>query len=367
MPFSITTELVLLFLVITAFIGSFLSSKTCRTLALKWDITDDPKSKPDRKKQNKPIPLLGGTGFSLVAIVLMAFVWLVNKFNWFGLTNEIGLNLEPFKLAWILVALVILLIGGFVDDKYKVSGKIQLISIHFAIFITIFGGGLTINSISYNVDYLTPYIPFASYLATYIWLLFCTGATKFLDGHDGLVSSVGIIGLLAIASVSMLDYVNQPMIFIFAIIWIASIVGFLPFNFPDAKLYLGEGGSEVIGFIIGILAILSGAKIATASAVIGWFIMDLVFVWFLRIIDKRNPLSSGDRLHWHFRMLDLGMSKVAVLALTTLILIITTQVGLLLQTAHKPFLILGQVVFFLIIFSFTEIVRLKKDSGAKKS
>lgn len=362
MSLSIEAYWLLLCLAITATTGSLALSSFCRFLALRWNITDDPKSQPERKRQTEPIPLLGGTGFTLVAIALMSFVWLVNKFNWFGLTYDIGRNLEPFKLIWILVALVVLLIGGFIDDKYKVSSRIQLISIHLAIFIAIFGGQLTINSASYNIVNALLQIPFVNYLLTYLWLLFCTGATKFLDGHDGLVSSVGIVGLLAIASVSTFGHVDQPMIFIFACIWIFAIIGFLPFNFPNARLYLGEGASEVIGFIIGVLAILSGAKIATAGTVIGWFIIDLLFVWFLRVLDKRNPFSSGDRLHWHFRMVDLGMSKVAVLTLTILILIITTKVGLFLQTVYKPLLLAAQITFFLIIFSLTEIIRLKQSS-----
>jgi UDP-GlcNAc:undecaprenyl-phosphate/decaprenyl-phosphate GlcNAc-1-phosphate transferase len=362
MPLSWSALQFLAVLVITAFFGSLLASRLMLWLAVKQNIVDDPLSKPERKKQTRPIPLLGGSGFALIAAFLMGLVWLVNKFDWWGLQAEIGRNLDSFKLIWVLTAIIILILGGYVDDKYKVSSKIQLIFVNLAILLTIFAGGVTIESLSYPFNQYLPDIPYLPHLLAYFWLLFCVGATKFLDGHDGLVSTVGIIGLLSIASVAMFANVDQPLIFLFALIWISSIIGFLPFNFPHAKMYLGEGGSEIVGFIIGVLAILSGAKIATASAVIGWFIIDLLFVWLLRVLNKRNPFSVGDRRHWHFRLVDLGLNKISVLAATTLIMLITAHSGLLLDTIHKPYLLASQVVFLVVIFSLTEIVRLKKQN-----
>ncbi len=350
----------LLILIFTSAITSWILSKLLLKLATKYKIVDDPKLEPHRKKQPTPVPLLGGTGFALVCSFLMGIVWLINKFNWFGLTEELGKNLEPFRLIWILVAILILILGGFLDDKYKLSAKYQLIFINTAIILAMFAGGLQIKAISPSFNQYIPDIPYIFEIITYLWLLFCTGATKFLDGHDGLVSSVGIIALLSIASVSLFEHIDQPLVFIFAMIWIFGIIGFLPFNFPNARLYLGEGGSWIIGFVIGVLAILSGAKIATASSVLGWFVIDLVFVWGLRLLDGRNPFSSGDRLHWHFRLVDLGVNKVSVLVFTSLIITITAQSALLIQTDYKPFLLLGQLVFIIIIFSITETLRQKR-------
>ncbi len=361
MPFSWPLVEFILLLIGFSFVGSLIASACFLWLARRFDIVDDPKSNPNRKLQKIPIPLLGGTGFALVATLLMGIIWRANEMSWFNFGAELSKNLEPFNLLWVAIAIVILLIGGFIDDNFRASSPIQLIFINIVVLITVFGGGVTVDSLSYPFNQVLPELPLLPEILAYFWLLFCVGATKFLDGHDGLVSSVGIIALLSIASVAIFSNVDQPMIFIFALIWVAAIAGFLPFNFPNARLYLGEGGSEIIGFIIGVLAILSGAKIATASTVIGWFIIDLFFVWFLRILDRRNPFSSGDRLHWHFRLVDLGLSKLTVLVVTIIILIVTAQSGLLIETEHKPYLLAGQVVFLLAIFSLTEIVRLKKN------
>ena len=141
-----------------------------------------------------------------------------------------------------------------------------------------------------------------------------------------------------------------------SLIWVGGIVGFLPWNFPNAKVYLGEGGSEIVGFVIGSFAILSGAKVATATTVIGWFIIDLIFVWILRVADRRNPLTSGDRLHWHHRLMDIGFSKVQVLGITALILLITSHTGLLVSEEYRIIVLLEQGVFLLLVFLLLAVI-----------
>lgn len=328
--------------------GVWLSKRT----AEKYKILDDPKARPD-KLQAKPIPFLGGTGFAVICIVLMSVLWLVNKYNWFGLTDLLNQNLYySFRLYWVLTAGIILLIGGFIDDKFALSSKWLMFYIFLAIFLAVVGGGLKIEAFSYPFDLFLPTFGFLPQLLAFVWILLCVSATKFLDGADGLASSVGLIGLLSIASVSLFENVYQPLIFLFAIIWASGIISFLGFNFPNAKVYLGEGGSEIIGFAIGVLSILSGAKVATAATVIGWFILDIIFVFTLRFINKK-PLFKADRTHWHHRLIDLGLSKIQVLGVTVLILLITAQTGLLFPTQYKVFVLLAQSIFLILIFGIT--------------
>lgn len=345
-----------IFILITSllsFFGSFNISKYIRNFALKKKILDDPKSNPKRKKQKEPIPLLGGTGFSLVALFVTLLTVLIISLDWFELDLSFTDYLENIRLLWVFPAVLILIVGGFLDDKYNLSPKYQVIFINLALIVTVFLGNIKIDAFSYPLNEIIPNYEFLHYLLAYAWLGFCIAATKFLDGHDGLVSTVGIIALLTIGSVSLFDNVNQPILFIFALIWALAIAGFLPFNFPNAKMYLGEGGSEIIGFSIGLLSILSGAKVATAGTVIGWFIIDLCFVWLLRILDRRNPLTSGDRLHWHFRLVDLGLNKIQVLVITAFILLITAHSGLLVDTENKIYILIGQAIFLILIFFVT--------------
>jgi UDP-GlcNAc:undecaprenyl-phosphate/decaprenyl-phosphate GlcNAc-1-phosphate transferase len=290
---------------------------------------------------------MGATGFVFTSLLLMAFLWLANKFDWFSLRIYLQNNLESFRLIWIFVSVGILAIAGILDDMNKISTKYRFALVGLAILVSIFLGGLKIEALSYPFNSLSLNFILLPQALAFLWLGFCLFATKLLDGLDGLVSSVGVIAFLTIASISVIPSVNQPLIFIFALIWAASISGFLPYNFPEAKVYLGDGGSMIVGFMVGVLSILSGAKIATAVTVLGWFILDIFVVWSIRLFQRKNPLTTGDRNHWHHRLLSLGLNKRQVLVLTVILVIITAQLGIVLSTEQKIWIPLFQIIFIL--------------------
>jgi UDP-GlcNAc:undecaprenyl-phosphate GlcNAc-1-phosphate transferase len=316
-------------------------------IAKKFGIQDDPNSAIHRKFHKQSVPLMGATGFVFTSLLLMAFLWLANKFDWFSLRIYLQNNLESFRLIWIFISVAILAIAGILDDMNKISTKYRFALVGLAILISIFLGGLKIEALSYPFNTLSLNFVLVPQALAFLWLGFCLFATKLLDGLDGLVSSVGVIAFLTIASISVLPSVNQPLIFIFALIWAAGISGFLPYNFPEAKVYLGDGGSMIIGFMVGVLSILSGAKIATAVTVLGWFILDIFVVWSIRLLQRKNPLTTGDRNHWHHRLLSLGLNKRQVLVLTVLLVIITAQLGIVLSTEQKIWIPLFQIIFIL--------------------
>lgn len=333
-------------------------------LAKKWNILDRPESAPDRKKQTKAIPLLGATGFILSSLLFTGLGWLFRK-NFFEINDqfsqlgyELGRNLEPFRLLWVFVGILIILIAGYFDDKYQFSSKIMIAPTFFALLIVVFLGGLKIEIINLPGGIILPNSEFIQYLMAFVWIGICLTATKFLDGLDGLVSTIGIIALLFVSLVTTLPNITQPLIFLFSTIWIAGILGFLPWNFPDAKVYLGESGAQIIGLIIGVLSILSGAKLATASTIIGWFIFDIIFVFGLRLARGKNPLL-GDRTHWHHRLIDAGFSKIGVLIFTSAVLTISGVFGLILETKDKIYLFIAQGVILLILFIITTLTSKK--------
>jgi UDP-GlcNAc:undecaprenyl-phosphate/decaprenyl-phosphate GlcNAc-1-phosphate transferase len=337
-------------------VASYFFTKAVAIFALKNGITDDPLSAPHRKNQKEPIPLIGATGFIICSIISTAILWFVNQ-AFFEINLNLGISLP--NIIWILFSLIILAIGGYYDDKLHLSPKKMFPFILISLLIAVIGGGLKIEILSYPFTSILPNIAFLHSLLAFIWIGFCLTATKFLDGLDGLVTTVGIIALLSISSISLFPNVNQPLVFGFAMIWVAGLLGFLPYNFPNAKLYLGEGGSEIIGFIIGVLSILSGAKVATSSTVIGWFILDIVLVMLARILQHKNPFK-GDRLHWHFRLIDMGLSKLQVLSLTTIIIIITSQSGLFFPTLYKVYVLLIQAIILLAIFGISLVLYQKR-------
>jgi UDP-GlcNAc:undecaprenyl-phosphate/decaprenyl-phosphate GlcNAc-1-phosphate transferase len=217
--------------------------------------------------------------------------------------------------------------------------------------LVIFAGNISITNISFfgELNY------FFGIILTIIWLGFSTASTKFLDGHDGLVLSVGIFNFLTIAHISLLDTIRQPILFLFALVWSVALATVLFFNFPNAKSYIGEGASEAIGFTIGALAILSGAKLATALSILGWFILDIFLVWLIRISEGRNPITSSDRNHWHHRLSSIGLNKIQVLIITWIILIISSIIGVYGDTFQKTTLIVAQFILLIIIYIYTTV------------
>jgi UDP-GlcNAc:undecaprenyl-phosphate/decaprenyl-phosphate GlcNAc-1-phosphate transferase len=320
----------------------------------KWLVVDDPNLALDRKDQKQPIPLLGGLSFILACSLATIIVWLSQKFDILGLQSFLGQNLEqPFKMVWIILGGAILTIGGVLDDKFTFSTKWLALFVFCGMAVSVFGGDLAIEAFSFPFDKILPQNSLVSSLLAFVWIGLCISATKFLDGHDGLVSSIGILNLIVIAIVASFANINQPLISLLALIWACGILGFLPFNLPDAKVYLGESASEIIGFVIGVLSILSGAKVATTSGIIGWFVFDLLLVIYLRRKAGKSVLAGG-REHWHFRLLDSGLNKSQVLILTLAIMLISSGFSLLLPTAYKIFSIIAQFLILIIIFVFTQ-------------
>ncbi len=339
----------LLFLLLFfSFFGSVVLTQFVRKLSFSKNILDDPNERAD-KLQTKPIPLLGGVGFSVICTILTIIVWIAKNNN-LELQNTLAQNLiYPFHILWIVVGLSVLLIGGIVDDIYTLKSKWILLYITVGISISVFLGGLKIETFSYPFDSLPIRIGLLPQILAFGWIMLCTAATKFLDGHDGLVVSVGVISLLNIASIGLLPTVNQPLIVVISLIWASGIGSFLWQNFPEAKMYLGESGSEIIGFVIGVLSILSGAKIATSSVVVGWFVFDILLVFIIRFLNKK-PLFTADSSHWHHRLQKLGMSKIQILVITILIVLTSTHVGMNFGTGYKVISVAIQPIIIIVIF-----------------
>ena len=111
-------------------------------IAKKFGIQDDPNSAIHRKFHKQPVPLMGATGFVVTSLLLMAFLWLANKFDWFSLRIYLQNNLESFRLIWIFVSVAVLAIAGVLDDMNKISTKYRFALVGLAILISIFLGGL---------------------------------------------------------------------------------------------------------------------------------------------------------------------------------------------------------------------------------
>ncbi|MFH1427509.1 MAG: MraY family glycosyltransferase, partial [Patescibacteria group bacterium] len=181
-----------------------------------------------------------------------------------------------------------------------------------------------------------------------------------LDGIDGLVTGVSAIGGLIIFLFTITTKYYQPDIAIAALVFSAVCLGFLIFNWHPAKIFLGEGGSLFLGFILGVLAIISGGKIAILLLVMGLPVLDVVWTIIRRLVAGKNPFKFADQLHLHFRLLNLGIGQRKTAIIYYLLALSFGLSGLFLQSLGKLFaLIILLAIMLIIVVSFTYLDKKK--------
>ncbi len=308
-------------LIITAavtLVVSVCATVVLRRTAQRWSILDIPDDA--RKRHQRPVPLLGGVAVIVAFSVGVAVAW----------PELVGGYLLPKHLIGVLLGGGVIALGGVLDDRFHLPPHIQIVFPVVATLIIV-AAGIGITSISnpfgapLELDQWTwrvfewrglPYhVVLLADAFTVVWLLGMMYTTKFLDGLDGLVSGITVIGGVVVFFLSMSDAVFQPETAHLSLLSVAAFLGFLFFNWHPARVFLGEAGSLFAGYMLGVLAIISGAKIATTLLVVGIPIIDVAWVIVRRLfVDRRSPFL-GDRTHLHLRLIDAGVSHRTVVLL----------------------------------------------------
>ena len=253
-----------------------------------------------------------------------------------------------FKDLWSLIlGIVILLIGGAWDDLKKISWKKQLLIQSGAAFVAVAVGD-TVEHIRLPGGEILFFSPFLSAVLAYLWIILVIEALNWLDGVDGLSGGISFVTLLVLAVLGSTQIVNQPSTTLLCLIVAGTLLGFLFFNFPPAKVYLGSSGVWIIGFLIAVISLYSGGKVATTALVLGIPIMDFIFVSVERLWAGKWPVFGGDRLHLHEKLTDKGWSPTKITLVFCVFSIFLGVGALLSQTRGKYFLALPLAGFFLL-------------------
>jgi UDP-GlcNAc:undecaprenyl-phosphate GlcNAc-1-phosphate transferase len=341
-----------------AFFSSLVFTWLVKKIAWSLKILDYPNE--PRKIHQKPIPLLGGLGPFLGFATVLLFFSLATPYI-------LDLSLKLKHILGLLMGGLILIIGGFLDDRYNLKPWQQMIFSFLAILIVIISGigireitnpfGGVIQLVNWEkvlfwwhgVGYR---LSLPADLFSLLWLLVLIYTTKLLDGLDGLVSGMTVIGTLVIFSLTLFTHWYQPEVGMVSIIGAGAFLGFLIWNWHPAKIFLGTGGSTFAGFLLGTLAIISGGKIATAFLVMGVPFLDMIWVILRRIFLEKKWPTYPDRKHLHFRLLEVGFSqKGAVLFLWSISLFFGT-LALFLQSKGKLVAICVLIVFMVCLAIF---------------
>ncbi len=272
-------------------------------------------------------------------------------------------------LIGIFVSSATLMLGGFFDDKYRIRPVLQIVPPIIACLAIIASGvgvEFVTNPIGEGVVHLDlvqwhfadffgkplHFVLFAD-IFTFVWLMGMMFTTKLLDGLDGLVSGITTIGAFILFALSLTDKTYQPDVSLISIILAGAFAGFLIFNAHPAKIFLGEGGSLFAGFMLGVVAIISGGKVATALLIMGVPILDVAWVIFRRMFLERRSIGKGDSKHLHFRLLTAGLTHRQSVFLLWGLSALFGVASLFMQTQGKVYCLAVLVLVTLILGIWT--------------
>ena len=293
-----------------AFITAFVITPYTIRLAKKVGAVDIPN---DRRVNKKPMPRLGG--LAVIAGFLVSVIYLLISASIEGKINllEDGLNV---KLLGILGGMLVLGIVCYIDDVKDIKPLVKLAGQVVAAIIVASSGVLIDNfTIPFKENSFVLNEVF-SFILTVGWIIGITNAINLIDGLDGLSSGITLISCLSLVVVFALN--ESPLIAIILITALAgAIVGFLPYNFNPAKTFIGDVGSNFMGFALAIISILGVAKTYTAIVLIAPImilalpIFDTIWAIIRRIIKSKSikGVFKADRGHLHHRLMAKGYTQ----------------------------------------------------------
>ncbi len=255
---------------------------------------------PSGRRQHKGIiPRLGGVAIAIG--VLLPSLWLF----WDNTLSPA----EDLHIIGLLAGVTVATIVGVIDDWRDLSPVWQL-GLQFGIACIAVFTEIIIERFTNPLTSQLVILPLIIYLPiTAFWIMGMLNTVNWLDGLDGLATGVAAIAALFFAV--HMQSLGQYELARYAWVLFGACLGFLPFNFAPASVFLGSAGALVIGYLLATLSILAPARTATALMVMAIPITDTLWLIFNRLRQGRSPLS-GDRGHLHFRLLDRQIPMQAI-------------------------------------------------------
>lgn len=348
-----------------AFLITILAVPLTIKFAYRFGLLDDPKIRPHpAHTQQRIVPRAGGLAIYLGVVISCLILLPLNKF-----------------LLGIIIGITILLFLGLVDDKLtQFSPYLRLTLLFLASMVVVFSG-ITIpfvtnpflnlenfGAISQSpVIYLKAQIfgpLLLSDLIAFFWIVTITQIINWSKGVDGQMPGIALVASLTLGLFSLKLFqqgdISQLNIAKLAFIVTGASFGFLIFNWHPARIFPGFSGSTILAFMLAVLAILSGAKLATAMLVLAVPSADFVYTFIRRILSGRSPVW-GDRGHLHHKLLDLGWSHQKISLFYILGSAMLGVLALLIDIQSKAFVVLG-----ILILIFIGILWLNSFGGLSK-
>ncbi len=267
-------------------------------LGRRWNLVDVPGG---RRKHRGRLVRIGGLALYPAFAVAVLFTLSLPRRD----------ALEVTRITGMLLSLGLVWIYGLLDDRYRLPAwshilvltLASLIAIAFKVFVEVFNNPFTDLQVTVDWYLMVP--------LTIVWLVGMATTVNIADGVDGLATGVTAIAAL-ILCIHMVR-LEQYTVALLPLALLGCCLGFLPYNFYHARIILG-GGAFVLGYALGTLSIVAGAKVATALLVVWMPLLDIVWQLYCRW-RRGQKVSLGDRGHLHFRLQDMGWSSPRIVLL----------------------------------------------------
>lgn len=282
-----------------------------------------------RKVHSHAIPRVGGVAM-MIGAVAPIIIWLT----------------PDREVISYLFGIGIILMFGVWDDLKNIDYRLKFVGQFAATLVVVFYGNVLITSVPFYDS-----VQLSSYISIPLTIVFLVGITNAINLADGLDGLAGGTTLLSIGVIAILAYIaNGDTVVVISLSVLGCILGFLRFNTYPARIFMGDSGSQFLGFSAGVLAILLSQSVNTAISpvlpilILGLPILDTTMVFSQRIYEKRSPFEA-DKNHIHHRLLALGFDHyeaVSIIYITQACLV----AGAYFMRYQHDMLILGMYMLF---------------------
>jgi UDP-GlcNAc:undecaprenyl-phosphate/decaprenyl-phosphate GlcNAc-1-phosphate transferase len=314
--------------------------------------------KPDarRKLHDRPVSRLGGGALFSALLVGMLMALQVQGIEW--------------TRWWPVMLCNALIFGvGFLDDLKALGARTK--------FVGQIGTAIILYALGVSIDMLTnPFgegsinLGWLSLPLTIVWLVAIPNIVNLIDGMDGLATGFGLFISLTLAFVGHIS--NQPDVVYASIVMAGALAGFLIFNFPPAKIFLGDGGAYLIGFFVASVSLLSSNKgsilagLLVMLVALGVPILDTLFAIIRRAV-RGVPIFKADAEHIHHRLILLGYSKQQALIALYGVCLALSLVGIsVLLTKGLALPVAGAVLFVLAMLAARYLGYIRTWKGMRR-
>ena len=346
-----------------AFIVSFVATPYTIKIANKIGAVDVPKDK--RRMHTKAMPKFGGP--AVILGVLVSMIYLIAVMSIEGSLDLFSTQQYGKKLLGVLLGVIVIAITGTLDDIKTLKPWQELLGQTIAAIIVV-AFGTKIEHLDIPFLYKIGFNETFSIIVTIIWIVGVTNAINLIDGLDGLSSGISLISCISLLIIFVLN--DSPMIATVIVTAMSgALVGFLPYNFSPAKTFIGDTGSNFLGFMLAIVSILGIAKTYTLAVIVlpvivlGLPIFDVLFAIVRRIVKGKSikAVFKPDKGHLHHRLVEKGFTpKQAVLILYGLSATLGMFAIILLNSSLWKALSFAMLIVAIVAIGYKDIFKTNK-------